>query len=103
MEGGHLIRQHSASERERVDPPEVGPVAENRERGPVPEGWSLHDLPCAVTLSRLLEAYLWGVTGTDAVTLGVAAAGILGVSILACWVPAREAAGVDPITALSTQ
>ena len=57
----------------------------------------------AVTLSRLLEAYLWGVTGTDAVTLGVAAAGILGVAILACWVPAREAAGVDPVTALSSQ
>ena len=57
----------------------------------------------AVALSRLLEAYLWGVTGTDAVTLGVAAAGILGVAILACWVPAREAAGVDPVTALSSQ
>ena len=56
----------------------------------------------AVTLSRLLEAYLWGVTGTDAVTFGVAAAGILGVAILACWVPAREAAGVDPVTALSS-
>ena len=57
----------------------------------------------AVALSRLLEAYLWGVTGTDAVTLGVAAAGIFGVAILACWVPAREAAGVDPVTALSSQ
>ena len=56
----------------------------------------------AVTLSRLLEAYLWGVTGTDAVTLGVAAAGILGVAILACWVPAREAAGIDPVIALSS-
>ena len=57
----------------------------------------------AVTLSRLLEAYLWGVTGTDAVTLGVAAAGILGVAILACWVPAREAAGTDPAKVLSSQ
>ncbi len=57
----------------------------------------------AVILSRLLEAYLWGVTGTDAVTLGVAAAGILAVATLACWIPAREAAAVDPVTALSSQ
>ena len=56
----------------------------------------------AVTLSRLLDAYLWGVTGTDATTLGVAAAGILGVAILACWIPAREAARVDPASVLSS-
>ena len=56
----------------------------------------------AVALSGLLEAYLWGVRGTDAVTLGVAAAGILGVAIFACWIPAREAARVDPVTALAS-
>jgi predicted permease len=56
----------------------------------------------AVALSGLLEAYLWGVTGTDAGTLGLAAAGILGVAVLACWIPAREAAGVDPARTLSS-
>ena len=56
----------------------------------------------SMALSGLLEAYLWGVTGTDAQTLGVAAAVILGVAILACWIPAREAAGVDPVTALGS-
>jgi len=49
-----------------------------------------------------LEAYLWGVTGTGAATLGVAAAGIFGVAILACWVPARKAAAVDPASVLSS-
>lgn len=56
----------------------------------------------ATALSGLLEAYLWGVTGTDARTLGVAAAGILSVAAFACWIPAREAAGVDPVTALAS-
>ena len=56
----------------------------------------------AAALSGLLEAYLWGVTGTDTKTLGVAAAGILAVAIVACWIPAREAAEVDPVTALAS-
>ena len=56
----------------------------------------------AAALSGLLRAYLWGVTGTDAATLGAAAAGMLGVAILACWIPAREAARTDPARALSS-
>ena len=56
----------------------------------------------AMALSGLLEAYLWGVTGTDARTLGIAAGGILIVATLACWIPAREAAGMDPVTALAS-
>ena len=55
----------------------------------------------AMALSGLLEAYLWSGTGTDAGTLGVAAAGILVVATLACWIPAREAASVDPVAALA--
>ncbi|MCY4574380.1 MAG: FtsX-like permease family protein, partial [Gemmatimonadetes bacterium] len=56
----------------------------------------------AAALSGLLEAYLWGVTGTDAKTLGIAAVGILSVAALACWLPAREAAGVDPVATLAS-
>ena len=56
----------------------------------------------AVALSGLLEGYLWGVAGTDAQTLGAAAGGILAVAIFACWLPAREAAGVDPVAALGS-
>ena len=56
----------------------------------------------AVLLSGLLEAWLWGVTGTDAATLGAASAGILGVAFLACWIPAREAAALDPARALAS-
>ena len=56
----------------------------------------------AAAVSGLLEAYLWGVTGTDPETLAVAAAGILAVALVACWIPAREAAEVDPVTALAS-
>ena len=56
----------------------------------------------AAAVSGLLEAYLWGVTGTDPETLAVAAAGILAVALIACWIPAREAAEVDPVTALAS-
>ena len=56
----------------------------------------------AVALSGLLETYLWGIAGTDPETLGAAAAGILAVAIVACWIPAREAAEVDPVTALAS-
>lgn len=56
----------------------------------------------AVALSGVVEAYLWGVTGTDALTLSIAAAGILAVAAFACWIPAREAARVDPARALGS-
>ena len=51
--------------------------------------------------SLLFERGL-GVAGTDPETLGVTAAGILAVAIVACWIPAREAAEVDPVTALAS-
>jgi ABC-type antimicrobial peptide transport system permease subunit len=56
----------------------------------------------AVALSRFLESYLWGVAGTEPLALAAAAAGILCVAILACWIPAREAAAVDPVNVLSS-
>ena len=54
-----------------------------------------------VALSGLPQAYLWGGTGTDAEMLAMVAAGILSVAISGCWIPTREATGVDPVTALS--
>jgi hypothetical protein len=53
-----------------------------------------------VGLSRLVESLLFGVRGTDAVTLLLAAAMLLGVGAAAAYWPARRAASVDPITSL---
>ena len=51
-------------------------------------------------LSRVLAAYLWGVTPTDPGTFATVAAILLGVALLASWIPAREAVGLDPVNTL---
>jgi len=54
----------------------------------------------AMTLTRALKGLLVGVSTTDAPTLAVTAAVLLVVAALACYVPARRAARVDPMVAL---
>jgi putative ABC transport system permease protein len=54
----------------------------------------------ALVLSRLLSAFLYGVSPRDSVTfVGVPALLVL-VTLVATYVPARRAAGVDPVSAL---
>lgn len=54
----------------------------------------------ALVASGLLSGLLFGVPPRDAVTLAGAAATLLGVALLACWVPARRAARLNPMAAL---
>ena len=54
----------------------------------------------ALFLTRLLQSLLYGVTPRDAVTLSIASAVLLLVTVAACLVPARRATQVDPMTAL---
>ena len=54
----------------------------------------------ALTLTRLLSGLLFGVTPTDPVTFAATPAILFGVAVLACWIPARRAAGIDPVRAL---
>ncbi|MBI1763161.1 MAG: ABC transporter permease [Acidobacteria bacterium] len=51
-------------------------------------------------LTRLLTSLLFGVSTTDPLTFGALAALLLAVAALACYFPARRAAGVDPLIAL---
>ena len=54
----------------------------------------------SIGAARLMSGLLFGVTSWDVETLGVVA-GVLGVSaILASFIPARRAAGVNPVEAL---
>jgi predicted permease len=54
----------------------------------------------AIGLTRFLSSYLYEVSATDPVTFVFVPALITGVSMLACYVPARRAARIDPMEAL---
>jgi predicted permease len=49
---------------------------------------------------RQMAEQLYGVTGTDPLTFAVIAALLTLVALVACWLPARKAARVDPLVAL---
>ena len=57
-------------------------------------------ITAALALTRILETLLYGVKPFDALTLGSVALLLGLIALLACWLPARRAAGVNPLVAL---
>jgi putative ABC transport system permease protein len=57
-------------------------------------------LAASVALTRFLANQLWGISAVDPITLAVVLLIILLAGGLACLIPARRAAGVDPLVAL---
>jgi putative ABC transport system permease protein len=51
-------------------------------------------------LRQVLEGVLFDVSATDPITYGSVALLLIGVAVVACFVPARRAAAVDPMEAL---
>ena len=54
----------------------------------------------ALVLSRVLKSFLFGVQPSDPLVLLGGAVLFAAVALLACWLPARRAAKVDPMEAL---
>jgi predicted permease len=57
-------------------------------------------LAVAFAATRFMSALLYGVSATDTLTFGGIAILLIGVAMLACYLPARRAAQVDPMIAL---
>ncbi|MCA9738121.1 MAG: ABC transporter permease [Gemmatimonadota bacterium] len=60
-------------------------------------------LIAAFGLARLMDSLLFGVEPVDLPTYAVVSVVLAGVAVLASWLPARRAAGVDPATALRAE
>jgi ABC-type antimicrobial peptide transport system permease subunit len=54
----------------------------------------------AIPLSRMLTGLLFGVEPIDPPTIAFSAVLLIGVALVAAWIPARTATAVDPMTAL---
>lgn len=60
-------------------------------------------LAAALGATRLIAGLLYGVSAADPLTYAAVAALLAGVSLLACLIPARRAARVDPLAAIRAE
>jgi ABC-type antimicrobial peptide transport system permease subunit len=57
-------------------------------------------VPVSLAVTRVLASLLIGLTTLDALTIGAVTALLVGVTLLACYLPARRATRVDPLETL---
>ena len=61
-------------------------------------GW-----PSAWMLAKVASSFLYGIQPHDALTFVVVPPFLAGIALVACWIPARRAASIDPMQALRTE
>ena len=61
-------------------------------------GW-----PAAWMLSKLAASFLYGIHPHDALTFAVVPPFLAVIALVACWIPARRAASIEPMQALRTE
>jgi ABC-type antimicrobial peptide transport system permease subunit len=54
----------------------------------------------ALAMGRLIASLLYGLKSWDPATFTISAALLIGVAVTASWIPARRAAGMDPMRTL---
>lgn len=60
-------------------------------------------LLASIAFTRLLKGLLFGINASDPLTFAVIAGLLVGVALLACWIPARRATKVNPLEALRSE
>ena len=61
-------------------------------------GW-----PAAWILAKLSASFLYGIYPHDALTFAIVPAFLTAIALVACWIPARRAASIEPMQALRTE
>jgi predicted permease len=75
----------------------------------VGEGMRMVFIGCGVgliislALARVIQALLFDVSATDPLTFVASSLTLIGAALLACWLPARRASGIDPAVALRSE